>query len=419
MKKTMIVLSAVFALMACNKVAPETENNGTIDASKVVFDFTINNAEATKAVKTGWENGDKVFIFFNGITTAHVTTVYNGTAWTPTLNGSATLPASGKLTAVYLPYGNGLTASYSSNWTFSEPRYTYYMVAKNVNYTISNVEDVAATLSAEINMQNPGGFVHFYVADASAADGAYTLASDAVIPVGIVSISSAGAVTETNDKNAGDAMVGYKYGDGYSFSGKVNSNYEYEDYGNKISFGGYYFIKTKVADGSREDYFTSKGTLVEKMAISLPANGSDKWIAVGADKWVDLGHTTVKFATCNYNQTVPEAVGTTDYTYNDAIALGVSLPDKDQMEWLIDDANNTWNWMTVNGQTGMVVSSKSTAGFLFLPAAFGHDCYYWSSVAIDEYFAGYAWVLYFSYYGSSVSDRNRLDQYCVRPVQNK
>ena len=32
MKKTMIVLSAVLALMSCNKVAPETETSGTIDA---------------------------------------------------------------------------------------------------------------------------------------------------------------------------------------------------------------------------------------------------------------------------------------------------------------------------------------------------------------------------------------------------
>ena len=414
MKKTMIVLSAVLALVACNKVTPDTENNGTIDASKVVFNFSINNADATKAVKSGWENGDKVFIFFNGITTAHVTTAYNGTAWTPTLNGSATLPASGKLTAVYLPYGNSLTASYNSNWTFSEPRYTYYMVAKDVNYTISNVEDVA-TLSAIINMQNPGGFAHFYVADASAADGTYTLASDAVIPAGIASISSAGAVTETNDKNAGDAMVGYKYGDGYSFSGKVAATYD-DGYGNDLA-GKYYFIKTKVADSSREDYFTSAGTLVEKMAISLPTNGSEKWIAVGADKWVDLGHATVKFATCNYNQTVPEAVGTT-YTYDGAIALGVSLPDMDQMEWLNDDANNTWNWVKVKGQAGMVVSSKTTSGFLFLPANYGYSGFYWSSTPSFE---NYAIYLGFSlgghdvdsYYGGPEYD------YCVRPVQNK
>lgn len=414
MKKTIVILSGLLALVACNKVAPETENNGTIDASKVVFNFTINNAEDTKAVKSKWENGDKVFIFFNGITTAHVTTAYNGTAWTPTLNGSATLSSSGKLTAVYLPYGNSLTASYDSAWKIGEtPQYTYYMVAKDVDYTISNVADVA-TLSAEINMQNPGGFAHFYVADAAAADGAYTLASDAVIPAGIASVSSAGAVTETEDKNAGDAMVGYKYGEGYSFSGKVAATYD-DGYGNDLA-GKYYFIKTKVADSSREDYFTSAGMLVEKMAISLPANGDAKWIAVGADKWVDLGHATVKFATCNYNQNVPEAVGTT-YTYDAANALGVSLPDKDQMEWFDDANNNTWNWMTVNGQTGMVVSSNTTAGFLFLPADCGFYGRYWSSTASNE---DEAWFLTFGrlgdHYGKSYG---RHGGYCVRPVQNK
>ena len=57
MKKTMIVLSAIFALMSCNKVAPETETSGAIDASKLIFDITINNANDTKAVKDGWKTG--------------------------------------------------------------------------------------------------------------------------------------------------------------------------------------------------------------------------------------------------------------------------------------------------------------------------------------------------------------------------
>ena len=414
MKKTMIVLSAVLALMSCNKVAPETETCGTIDASKVVFNFTIKNADATKAVKSDWENGDKVFIFFNGLTTAHVTTVYNGTSWTPTLNGTGSLPATGKLTAVYLPYGNSLTASYASNWTFSETQYTYYMLAENVVYTVSSATD-PATLSAEISMNNPDDFVHIYIADDSATDGAYTLATDAVIPTGIASISSAGAVTETADKNAGDAMTGYAYEGGYSFSGKLVDSYE-DDYGNDLS-GAYYFIKTNVSDGSREDYFTQAGTLAGHSAISLPANGNAKWIAVGADKWVDLGHSTIKFATCNYGCTVPEAVGTT-YTFDDANDLmSVTLPSEEQLEWLVDDNNCTWTWMKVKGQTGMVVKSKTASGFLFLPASYGDNGNYWSSTPDVS---PLAWRLGFDGNGHrDVGDYDRLSYYCVRPVQNK
>lgn len=85
MKKVMILLSAVLALVACNKETPSVQNDGTIDASKVVFDLTINYADDTKAVKSGWASGDKVYLFFEGVTTGYVVTEYNGSVWTPTL----------------------------------------------------------------------------------------------------------------------------------------------------------------------------------------------------------------------------------------------------------------------------------------------------------------------------------------------
>ena len=193
MKKTIIAIGiaafalAAFALAAYNKenVAPVAPRQEGIDASKVVFNFTVKNGEETKAVKTGWESGDKIFIFFNNVTTAYVTVTRGASDWdTPVLNGNATLNESGSLTAVYLPFGNSLTPSYSTStsaWTFGEtPQYTYYMAAKDVSYTISNTANVA-TLTATLTMQNPDGFVHFFVKDATATNGGVTLATDAVI----------------------------------------------------------------------------------------------------------------------------------------------------------------------------------------------------------------------------------------------
>ena len=180
MKKSILILSTVLVLVACNNEIPVNQNEGSVDASKVVFNFTVKHLDDTKAVKTFWEKGDKVFVFFNDVTTAHVTMVYDGTAWTYDLIGDAALSTSGKLTAVYPPFGNDLTASYSSGWTFSDTRYSYYLAATDVDFTISNVGNVN-TLSATIYMNNPGGFAHFYVADDSASDGAERSFSQAII----------------------------------------------------------------------------------------------------------------------------------------------------------------------------------------------------------------------------------------------
>lgn len=368
MKQFIFILSTILVLVACNTEILDNQNEGTINASKVVFDFTVNYPNETRAVKTGWQKGDKVFVFFNDVTTAYVTIVYNGKKWSYELIGDATLPTSGKLTAVYLPFGSDLTASYASGWTFSTTQYSYYLAASDVDFTISSVDNVS-TLSATIVMQNPGGFAHFYMADASASDGAYTLATDAVIPAGIASISSDGTISETEDKHAGEAMEGYKYGGGYSFSGKVDDSFS------KAYGANYYFIKTKTADNSREDYFTSvSDTLKERTAVSLPANGDAKWIPVGIDKWVDMGKNDVLFATCNADCNAPEERGN---KYNRSYALSHGVTNSGDMGWLNNENNCTWTWMKVNGCTGMVVKSKTRNEFIFL-AAYSDVTDYWA-----------------------------------------
>ena len=424
MKKIVIFLSAVLALIACNKENTAIQNNDVIDASNVVFDFTITHPDATKTVKSGWENGDKVFIFFEGVTTGYVTAVYNSSSatWTSTLNGTAALSESGKkLTAVYLPFGAGLTPNYSSAWTFSASQYTYYMVAEKVDYTISNSSDLA-TLTATLNMMNPTGFVHFYVADASPSTGAYTLETDAVVPTGIASIAADGTLTETSDKSSGDAMIGYAYAGGYSFSGKLATAYN-DGHGNDLA-GKYYFIKRKVSDNSREDYFTIAGTpLASHSAVSLPANGNAKWIAVGSNKWVDLGNSEVLFATCNYGCSAPETLGDT-YSYSTANMLGVSLPDYYHLLWLtyISSGSSTefvtWSWMKVKNQLGAIARSKTTSGFVFLPIPDSGDSFYWSSTPGEEY---EAWSLHLNYFGilNLCTRYTKVTSSYVRPVKSK
>ena len=77
MKKTMIILSAVLVLAACTK---ETEQASLVPvpvSPKYTYDITINRAD-TKAVKSGWEDGDVVCVFGTGAYCRSMASNYNG-----------------------------------------------------------------------------------------------------------------------------------------------------------------------------------------------------------------------------------------------------------------------------------------------------------------------------------------------------
>ena len=80
MKKFLLFAVAALTLAACAKEAPLKEE-GAIDASKIVFNIKVENADATKGVKTVWENGDVVYAFFENNGTQYVKMTYDGTSW--------------------------------------------------------------------------------------------------------------------------------------------------------------------------------------------------------------------------------------------------------------------------------------------------------------------------------------------------
>lgn len=426
MKKYLILmLAAAAALVSCGKetLAPET-----VQATPITFNLSANHPDATKAVKSGWESGDAIFVFFTGAAAPkHLKMTYDGTAWTSAEYDGATQTAgalglkngdTGAMRAVFLPFGSDATVSADgTSFTFSETYYAYYLTA-TLDYTVADNK-----VSGAFNMVIPEGYVQFFVEDASATDGGYTLGTDAVIPTGVASIAADGTITETSDKTAGDDMTGYAYSGGYLFSGKLNGSYNY---------GGYYFAKTKAADGSRADYFVSGKTLASHSAVKLPANdnvytstvtSTGKWIPVGSGinvtlykiqdagtAWESIG-TLGEWYTCNYGQSVPEALGSL-YTFDDANALGVSLPTNAQFQMIANSSNCSYTWLTVHGQQGAVF--KADRGFLFLPAQNDYPGLYWSSTEHDS---NGAWVIFFS--SSEVLNYVSGTILCaVRPIQN-
>lgn len=385
--KALLLLCAFFALASCSKDNENVNSSPTQKPTKptaVKFNLTANHpddAAQTRAVKTTWETGDAIFVFFNNVDAPkHLKMTYNGSAWTSAEYDGTTQTAgalglkngdSGSMRAIYLPFGSDATVSASgSDFTFSTTYYAYYATA-TLSYTVENNE-----VSGAFNMQIPNNYVQFFVEDAAASDGGYTLGIDAVIPVGVASIAADGTITETSDKSASDDMTGYAYNGGYLFSGKL-TNWSYGS--------NYYFSKINTADGSRADYFVQGKTLASHDAIKLPANNNSKWQAVGKDICVNMkkGETDLgTWYTCNYNQSEPEAKGNT-YTQSDAKNL-TTLPTGGEIFGLFDNCTKTK--LTCHGQVGLVLISDT--GFLFIPRTANSDfddTHYWTSDISNNY----------------------------------
>ncbi|MBO7118163.1 MAG: hypothetical protein J6V81_05755, partial [Bacteroidales bacterium] len=77
MKKTVIILSTVLALVACNKETVEQKS-----ISQYTYEITITRADDTKAVKSAWESGDVVYVFFSDVAAPkYLKFTYSGTEW--------------------------------------------------------------------------------------------------------------------------------------------------------------------------------------------------------------------------------------------------------------------------------------------------------------------------------------------------
>lgn len=406
-KMWILIVMAVAVITSCGQEILDSGSDVAATAP-IEFNLTANHPDATKAVKTGWEAGDAIFVFFSGAAAPkHLKMTYDGSKWTSAeFNGATQTPGAlglingdtGTMRAVFLPFGSDATVSDSgTSFTFSNTYYAYYLTA-TLTYTVSN-----GKVSGAFQMEIPEGYVQFFVEDAAAQDEAYLLGCDAVIPTGVASISANGIISETTDKTAADDMPGYVYSGGYLFSGKLIT----WKYGSN-----YYFAKTKTADNTRADYFVSGKTLSSHSAVKLPANdnvyipgsGDGKWIPVGPDKFVNFYNSSggnpfsVSWATCNYGASFPEERGSEKpLSFEEAVATqgsieipsSLRLPSKDLFSILADQTHTA---ITVHGKPGYVISAFQ--GFIFLPATSDAPNWeYWSGEEHNEFDGKKAWFL--------------------------
>ena len=211
---------ALMALSACNKEE--------VTASRTLkLDLNITHGSDTKAVKTGWESGDKIYVFFgkpaDHPTPAYLTLTFDGSswteAWTAGLEAEIASTASGKLHAVYTPGKLG-TISYSPydkryNFNGSDPG--WYLKCENVSYTVSE-----GVLAATLNMARPSDFVQFYLEGQAANAGKLQFSGDKILKVEVSGLDQTGF--RQGNYNYGRPIDGVAYKGGLMFSGLLKSD---------------------------------------------------------------------------------------------------------------------------------------------------------------------------------------------------
>ena len=461
MKRTIIVLSALLALVACNKENPVKES--AIDSSKIVFNINVENADATKGVKTVWEDGDDVYVFFQGNTTQYVKMTYDGSSWTyKDKNGGSsfsglTLAASGKVSAVYMPdFVCSAAPTYATGkWTFGSIN-GYFQKAESVDYTVTSTDDVT-TLNATLSLTAPANMSQIFIPSteysAPASGNEHVLTATHIITFTFSGIAPGGVA---------DYGTGYNGFPLTAYSGTIGSDTGYYFWGILESAGEYDFtfqLVERNADNEKKYAISSKSKSVHKTVgssfaakltgltdngnfVSLGYDGGPLWATGNLDKTnstiVDPLEAGEYF---RYGKTTPYSASESNYTGTEVplstsadVAYSVNtswrIPTKDQFDALINASNTTtaWNtgWTDI-GTTkgGRLITSKVNGISLFFAAAgsyidgspydAGGGGFCWSSTPHDS---DYAYYLYFDGGGIDTYYDYRYWGCSVRPVQN-
>lgn len=304
MKKTIAMVCALVALVSCNKqmTEPALQDEGK---QKVQVELTINRADvfggtkaaaASSIVKNDWYEDDVVFVFFEGVggvsdakhLKATCTDAVNKT-WSITeeagLDLSTDLSASGKMLAVFLPYGSDALPVEDGLGGFSllqlvdgelVPYRGYFLYDDTATFTFDGTK-LEGALNLTAYAPSEGPLVHFDIAGYASGD-AYELYQEYVCPICLNGISVSTGVNVTTG-GAGKAIPGYVDGQKgvLSFSGVLP-----EMPVQKAEF------QFSVNDAAKSTLYTMNAGAkrVPTVATSIGLGNLSKWTAT---EYVDLG----------------------------------------------------------------------------------------------------------------------------------
>ena len=317
MKKALLFLCLAAGLMSCAKevLNPEKE---TPQNEGVPMTFNVTVLE-TRAAKTDWADGDKIYVFFNGMETKYLILERSSDIWSNTSGGGTLLDSdfSGlgtkTLTAVHFPVAVDVTFA-DGKFSFTSggrPIYNYYLFETDKTYTVDGT-----TVTATLSMGKPADMVQIHVAGIESSVADYTFGCSKIRPVACKSVGTDGAITE-DVLQAGARLSGISDSDGGIFAGRLTSPGTAADY-----------VFTMASDDNIYTLTRTGKTLTAGTMYNFPAlsvTGGTNWAVTDAsDLYVDLG-LSVKWAKCNLGATNPEDFG-------DYFAWG-ELQPKSDYQW--------------------------------------------------------------------------------------
>ena len=331
MKKLLSVFCtiALFGLFAIPFVAcTEVEENTSTEIKELRFNIKVKNASVldTKVVKTAWEDGDVVYVFFKNNDThlaplKYVTLVYNAgeNKWNGTpssaLSDVSELGTAGTMYAIYFPFGGvsiaesdtdddvvSFLSTGSTNPALDNlPIFTYYL-SGNASYTIETEGNIG-TLTGSLSLEMPEGFVYFFIdKDGSNynSNEKYRISAEGFVPTACTSYSA--GVFEERALLAGQPVWGYAYnGQGIAFSGKIDDSWS--------SSQDHKFILFSDGDPALSRTMNVKLTSHESVKLKKP-NTDNGWSpAIATPNLVDMGTETCYWAECNLGASAETEIG--------------------------------------------------------------------------------------------------------------
>ena len=312
MKKSIFIIGCLALLMAgCNKVekvevpaeAPAVES-----LKHLIVDLKVNQEGDTRSVKTSWEAGDKIYVFFDHFfldyltdpdigssysdDVEYLTLTYDGSAWqyaiTPALEKYLLGQTSGSLAAIYisdtvpnfraLHMKRGNTESFFVDVHYSVWK-GIYLYDDNCDYSIAY-----GKLSATLSMHPSSKSVHFFVPGLTKVGGydhylqCEQLGSDKLNALGSDNVNGAGfGAPVVSLETSNSSITPTYYPDGAGFCARFkNSNYPGTEMEYVIKI-----IDHMATPENTDDVcytLTKTATINGKDAIELPPLSDPKWV---------------------------------------------------------------------------------------------------------------------------------------------
>lgn len=197
MKKVSLIL-AFAALIACNKETLIQES--TPEVSGIVFNIDVSQSNETKGIKSGWANGDKVYLFFKGLVgqDKYAIFTYNGTSWEKDANGivatdltDEAVATDKRLTSICVPFGvSPVFTTSGDTFVVTEGINSFYL-SGTATYTTVYIEgESSIEVSASLDLRAPDNLIQFYAAEESSpgADNEYILTVNNIKPISVEEI---------------------------------------------------------------------------------------------------------------------------------------------------------------------------------------------------------------------------------------